>query len=175
MRFLIMTIVSLFCFTALAGGGGAQGQKFQKVIYVAFGGSASASGSSYDAAKPFVTGNLWAIPTNAIVEKAYVIVDVAITGTTVLNIGDEDGATSWCPTAAITLATPGMYCWDAKNAGAYARISTPGATDAGDIYVVPNAKLYSTAGKHIALANTTANTAGKMRVVVEGYYAGTKP
>lgn len=161
------------CAPAFAGGGGFKNEPFTKTFYFKFGGTTAASGSSYDAAKPLATlATLWAIQPGMVISRVYVIVDTAITGTTVINIGDEDGATSYCPTASITLATPGIYCWDAKNTGAYLRISTAGATDAGDIYVVPSAKYY-TAVKNLAIAFTTANTAGKMRVVVEGYYAGT--
>ena len=47
-----------------------------------------------------------------------------------------------------------------------------GATDAADIYVVPNAKYYSATGKEVKLDTATASTAGTARVVIEGYYFG---
>lgn len=150
---------------------GGVGEKFVKVVYLKYGGSASNSGSSYSSPKPFVDGDLWAIPAGAVIEKVYMIVDTAITGTTALTIGDDDGAASFCPNASVTLGTPGMYCWDAKGAGAYLRIQTAGASDAADIYVVPNAKLYSASGKEVKLDITTANTAGAARVFIEGYYS----
>jgi hypothetical protein len=65
-----------------------------------------------------------------------------------------------------------MYCSNAKSRGAYLRVQTAGATDAGDIYVVPESKYYRVAGKSLKLDNTTTNTAGAFRVVVEGYKVG---
>ena len=97
------------------------------------------------------------------------IVDTAITGVTNLDVGDDDDADGFVDgSASVTLGTEGMYGWDVKNAGAYLRIQTAGATDAGDIYVVPNAKYYSAAGKEVKLDVTTASTAGAFRVIVEG-------
>ena len=100
------------------------------------------------------------------------IVDTAITGSTALDIGDDDDADGFCPTASLTLATPGMYCHNAKVKGAYLRVQTAGVTDPADIYVVPSMKFYSAAGKEVKLDNTTANTAGAFRVVVEGFKVG---
>lgn len=142
-------------------------EKFSKVIFVK-GVVAGGSGDSYDSPKPFVSGDLWEIPAGCLIEKCYAIIDTAITGTTALTVGDDDAAAGFIPDLAAGLATPGMYAYDAKTGGSYLRIQTAGATDAGDIYVVPTAKYYAAAGKELKLVNTTANTAGRMRVVVEG-------
>ena len=56
-----------------------------------------------------------------------------------------------------------MYGYDAKLSGAYLRLQTAGATDAGDIYVVPAAKYYAAAGKEVKMDLTTAGTAGSFR------------
>ncbi len=171
--FLCGLIMMLLATPAFAGAGGAIGQRFTKVVYLALGGSATNSGSSYSAAKPFVDGDLWAIPAGAVIEKVYMIIDTAITGTTDLDIGDDDQSDDFLDgSVSLTLGTPGMYGWNAKVAGAYLRVQTAGGTDAADIYVVPNAKYYSAAGKEVKLDVTTSNTAGKARVVIEGYYAG---
>ncbi len=143
-----------------------------KVIYLAYGGSASANGLSAVTPKPFADGNLWAIPAGAVIKQVSVIVDTAITGTTTFDLGDADGVTSFCPSASVTIATPGIYCNNAKVAGAYLRVQTAGATDAGDIYVVPTSKYYSAAGKYVALDITTTNTAGTARVIIDGYIEG---
>lgn len=144
-------------------------EKFRRIFYVEYGGTGD--GQSNDAPLPFVTADLMSIPAGTVIEKVYTIVDTAITGTTNLDIGDDDDADGYVDSSlSMTLGTPGMYGYDAKLSGAYLRVQTAGATDAADIYVVPNAKYYAATGKEIKMACTTANTAGKMRVVVEGFY-----
>lgn len=146
-----------------------KGEKFIKEIYLS-GTATGGSGESYASPLPFVDGDLWAIPAGTLIEKAYLVVDTAITGTTNLDVGDDDDADGFVDgSLSVTLGTPGMYGWNAKVAGAYLRVETAGATDAADIYVVPNAKYYSAAGKELKLDVTTANTAGRARVVIEGY------
>jgi hypothetical protein len=178
---ILMFVCSLFMTTVLstsafAGAGGAKGERFVKVIYVKFGGSANNSGTSYDAAKSCAAdGDLWDIPANVVIDRVYMIIDVAITGSTNMDIGDDDDADGFIDSSlSVTLGTPGMYGWNAKTAGAYLRTETAGVTDPADVYVVPNAKYYSAAGKEIKMDLTTACTAGKFRVVVEGFYAGAK-
>lgn len=148
-----------------------KGGLFEKVIYLESGGEGD--GSSKSSPLPFVTGDLWAFPAGLIVMKVFWIIDVAITGTTALIVGDDDNDDGYLEDQAGNFATPGMYGFDAKNAGAYQRIQTAGATDALDIYVVPNGKYYSAAGKELKIGCTTANTAGKARVFVWGSYVGT--
>lgn len=147
---------------------GFAGEKFTKTFYLEYNGKGEQTGLDAANAKAFVDTDLMPIEAGMVIEKVYLIIDTAITGTTVLEVGDDDDADGFVKDQAANFATPGMYGWDAKGAGAYLRIQTAGATDAGDIYVVPNAKYYSAAGKEVKLNITTANTAGKARVVVEG-------
>lgn len=174
MMFALTLVLSVLTFGKAEAQNGAAGERFQKVIYVASGGSASCKGLSYACAKPFADGDLWAIPAGTMIDRVYVIIDTAITGTTALTIGDDDSATGFVLNASLTLGTPGLYSYDAKGAGAYLRIQTAGVTDPADVYVVPTAKYYSAAGKEVKLDITTANTAGRMRVVIEGAYMGSK-
>lgn len=135
-------------------------------------GKGSHSGLSAGNAKAIVDGDIMSIEAGTVIKSLSVIVDTAITGSTAIDIGDDDGATSFCPTASITLATPGLYCNSAKTRGAYLRVQTAGVTDAADIYVVPSWKFYQAAGKEIKLDNTTTNTAGAFRVLVEACRVG---
>jgi hypothetical protein len=170
---LIAAAVTLCGFQSFAGAGGGVGEKFVHTVYLK-GTATGGNGSSYSSPKPFVDGDLWAIPAGTVIEKVYVIIDTAITGTTVLEVGDDDDPNGFVLDQAANFATPGMYGWDVKAAGADLKITTAGATDALDIYTVPSAKYYSATGKEVKLNITTANTAGRMRVVIEGYRAGTK-
>lgn len=144
-------------------------EKFMKVIHLAFGGSASNSGDSYAAPKPFADGDLFAIEAGTVIENVHFVIDTAITGTTVLEVGDDDDADGFVPDQAANFATPGAYNLSAKAAGAYLRVQTAGGTDAADIDVVPAVKYYAAAGKEMKLNITTTNTAGKARVIVCGY------
>ena len=146
-------------------------EKFVKVFYFEYPGKGSQSGLSAGNAKAIADTDLMAIEAGMVIEKVYAINDTAITGTTVLEVGDDDDPNGFIVDTIVTLATPGMYGYSAKVAGAYLRTETAGGTDAADIYVVPNAKYYSATGKEVKLNVTTANTAGKFRVVVEGYRA----
>jgi hypothetical protein len=149
---------------------GFKNEKFVQVIHLAHGAAAANDGLSPSNPKPLADGDLMAIPAGVIIEKVYLIIDEAITGTTNLDVGDDDDADGFVDgSLSVTLGTPGVYGWDVKNAGAYLRIQTAGATDAADIYVVPNAKSYLASGKELKLDITTASTAGKARVVVEGF------
>lgn len=146
-------------------------KKFVKQIYCkGASGTGSASGASYADAKPIADGDLWAIPADCLIEKVYVIIDVAVTGTTGFDVGDDDNPDGFVDSSLsiADLGVVGMYGYDAKVAGDYLRVQTAGATDAADIYVVPNAKYYPAAGKELKLDATTANTAGAVRVIVEG-------
>lgn len=144
-------------------------EKFQKVVHYEHGGKGDGSGRSADNAKTIVDGDVMAIEAGMVIENVYVLIDTAVTGSTALDLGDDDDADGFVPTASITLGTAGMYGWDAKAAGAYLRVQTAGATDAADIYVVPQAKYYAASGKEVKLDVTGSSTAGKFRVVVEGF------
>lgn len=140
----------------------------QQVVYFAHGGTGSGNGSSAENALPLEDGDLWAIPAGTVIENVYVVITTAITGVTNLDVGDDDDADGFVDgSASVTLGTAGMYSYDAKSAGAYLRIETAGATDAADIYVVPNGKYYSAAGKEVKLDTTTASTAGAGYVVID--------
>lgn len=146
-----------------------KGEKFVKVIHLSNAGSASNSGESYSAPKPFASGDLWAIPAGCVIENVHFLIDTAITGTTVLTVGDDDDADGFVPDQAANFSSVGLHNASAKVAGAYLRVQTAGATDALDIDVVQASKYYSASGKEVKLACTTANTAGKARVIIQGY------
>lgn len=149
--------------------------KFQKVVYLSSTGASTNTGLNPGSPKSFADQDLWAIPAGTVIEQVYVLVDTAITGTTVLEVGDDDDPDGFIKDMAAAFGSVAMVGWDAKSAykGAYLFLETAGATDAADIYRVPNAKYYSAAGKEVKLNITTTNTAGKARVVIEGYYAST--
>lgn len=145
-------------------------EKFLAKKYYGFGGTGSGESFSNPAAP--IDADVFAIPAGTLIEKVYVVIHTAITGTTVLEVGDDDDPNGFVVDLAGSLGTPGLYGWDAKTAGAYLRIETAGATDAADIYVVPSAKFYAAAGKEVKMNVTTTNTAGKWSVWVEGTYFG---
>jgi hypothetical protein len=175
MKSLIGFLVTMLVSSISFGAGGFVKEKFVRTVYLSSTGSASNKGLSAASPKPFADGDLWAIPAGTVIEKVYIIVDTAITGTTDLDVGDDDDADGFIDgSLSVTLGTAGMYGYDSKVAGAYLRVQTAGASDANDIYVVPTAKFYSASGKEVKLDNTTTNTAGAARVVIEGYYAGTR-
>lgn len=172
----LITLILALCFVAPAmADGGFQKEKFSIVVYLAYGGSASNTGLNPASPKPFADGDLWAIPANTVIEKVYTVIDTAITGTTNLDVGDDDDPDGFIDgSLSVTLSSEGMYGWNVKTGGAYLRVETAGATDAADIFVVPNAKFYSATGKEVKLDITTTNTAGKARVIIEGYYLGAR-
>jgi hypothetical protein len=112
-------------------------------------------GQSADAPLPLVDADLMALPAGAIVEKCFVIVDEAIAGTSALEVGDDDDADGFVTNASVTLGTPGMYGY--ASAAAYL---ASGA-----------AKYYAAAGKELKLNVTGVSSAGKARVIVQGYLA----
>lgn len=143
---------------------------FTQVVYLEAGGKGAQNGTSAANALPFADEDLWAIPAGAMIDRVYMVIDTAITGSTDLDVGDDDDADGFIDgSLSLTLGTPGAYSLNAKVAGAYLRVQTAGATDAGDIYVVPTSKYYAAAGKEVKLDNTTTNTAGKARVFIEGF------
>lgn len=131
-------------------------------------GTGSATGENAANAVGFADGDLWAIPANTLIKNVYWSVDTIITGTTVLEVGDDDAAAGFITDAAADFGSTGLKTQNAKVAGSYLRVQTAGATDAADIYVVPNWKFYASSGKEVKLNVTTTNTAGKARVFIEG-------
>lgn len=152
---------------------GVAGERFTKIFYF-YGPSGKGSASGLDAgnAKAIATGDIMAIPAGTVIENVYVVIDTAVTGTTYLTVGDDDGAAGFVPMGSLTLGSAGVYGYSAKEkalfSATYLATSTTGSSS-GTYYVVPTAKYYSAAGKEVKLAATTTNTAGAFRVVVEGF------
>ncbi len=170
MRILSFCLILLMEFAPLSisQASGFRAEKFTKVIYLK-GVTTGYGGTSYSNPKPIADGDLWDIPARTVIEKVYVIVDTVVAGTTVLEVGDDDDADGFVKDVSTGLGTAGMYGWSAKGAGDYLNVVTAGGTDAADIDTVPDAKYYAAAGKELKLNITTTNTAGEVRVIVEGY------
>lgn len=171
-KFLLSLAIMAVSAQAFAGVFGPAGEKFMEVKYYAVGGTGTACSS---ASNPCAPGDkdILAIPAGVQVESVCVIVDTAVTGMTDVDVGDDDDADGYVDgSLSLTLGTPGLYSCNAKVAGAYLRVQTAGATDAADIYVVPNAKYYSAAGKELKMDATGTITAGAFRVIVQGTYYG---
>lgn len=148
---------------------GFKGESFEKVFYLSgASGKGAHSGLGAANAKPIASTDLMSIEAGMVITKVFVIVDTALTGTTSLKVGDDDLADGFVRNQDLSLSTVGLQCWNAKATGAYLRVQTAGATDAADIYVVPNAKYYSAAGKEVKVETVGTNTAGALRVVVQG-------
>lgn len=150
-------------------------QKFTKVIYFTAAGAGDNGGGSYSNAKSMAADNtnVWPIPAGTLIEKMYLIIDTAITGTTNLDFGDDDNPDGFIDSSlGVTLGTPGMYGYDAKLAGAYLRVETAGVTDPADVDTVAAAKFYSATGKEVKMDLTTAGSAGAFRLVIEGMALG---
>lgn len=134
-------------------------QPFREILHF-YGAAAVASspnnvGRSYGSPAPFVDSDtLFILLAYSMVHHCYAIVDVAVTGTSDLDVGpvggDVDGFLDG--SASLTLGTPGMYGYF-TNAGAL--------VGAGVSY-------YSAVDVGIRHNFTTTNTAGKMRIVIEG-------
>jgi hypothetical protein len=183
---LIMAMTAMgFGLDALAGGGGAQGEHFTKVIYVSSVGKSSNSGSSYDAAKPCQVGSgalastttsqvLWAIPAQALIERAYLVIDTAVSSTSAVDIGDDDTAAGLVKAASVTLSSAGVYGWSHAQAGSYLSQTVSGTS------LAEASKWYAgssgASNKNVKMTYTAGGcSAGKFRVFVEGLYVGLKP
>lgn len=178
MKFL-MVAITLIAGMVFGQGAEAQAAKtaFRKQVHFAVTGCAAGNGGdSYAAPKCFGDVDVWAIPAGVVIERVYAIIDTAIAGTTDFDIGDDDSANGFLDgSLSLTIGTAGMYGWNSKVAGSYLRVQTAGATDALDIYVVPNAKYYSAAGKEVKMDATGAATgSSQARIVIEGFYVGPK-
>lgn len=134
-------------------------EPFQQVVY--FEAGASGSGKAASDAAALDDADAFALPAGTLVTNCYVIVDEAVTGASTWDVGDDDDADGFVPAASVTLATPGVYGFGAAEKGAYLQAT-------GDA----RAKLYAAAGKSVKCAADAAGTAGKLRVVVEGFYLG---
>lgn len=154
---LVCVCVAMLTASVANAAGGFKKQKFQEIVYFAHGGTGA--GNSADNPAPFSSKDAYAIPANAVIEKAYAVVSVAITGAALtLDIGDDDDPDGFCADTNITAATPGMYCNDATKAGVYHSDGTS-----------PKAKFYTAAGKEAKLTVSGTSSTGAMAVVVEGF------
>lgn len=136
---------------------------FQKVVHYCgtTAGSGSFSGRNYSNCKAIADGDVYAIEANTVITKVWMVIDTALTGTTALTLGDDDDADGYATNPAAL--TAGMYFWSPGAGGAYTQEVGAGGAN------FPDAKYYSAAGKEIKLDVTTANTAGRFRVIIEGY------
>jgi hypothetical protein len=134
------------------------GEKWERWYYMQHG--ATGSGEGPDARAPISTADMLAIPAGTVVEQVYVIIETAVTGSTAINLGDDDDNDGYVPTASLTLGTPGVYGYGADQKGAY--LGSAGAA---------RAKYYSAAGKEAKVAVTGASTAGKLAI----YMCGSRP
>jgi len=156
---LIAAVAALASINGYAAGGFKK-QKFQEVFYLEHGGKGDASGRSADNAAAISTRDVFAIPAGAVVENAYVIVDVAVVGLTSLDVGDDDDADGYCLNADITLGTPAAYCANEADKGAYLHDS--GASGS-------KVKYYSASGKEVKIDVVGPSSAGKAKIIVEGF------
>lgn len=168
--FLILSMLVASLFAGSQANASPIGNKaFEKVIYISSAINATKSavntGANYADAKGFWDGDLWAIPAGTVIENIFVIVDEALAGTTLFELGDDDDANDFIASSSAPLASLGMLYWDTLFKGNYLKGAAP--VVAG----VPIAKYYSAAGKELKLNVTTAASAGKARVVVRGYFA----
>lgn len=124
-----------------------KGEQFSDVKYFAFGGTGN--GMSVNDPLPISDQDIFSIPAGMVITNVSVLVSTALTGTTVLDIGDDDDQNGFVAAATLT-------------AGAVT--ASNGAYLSGDLE-----KGYLATGKEIKLDNTTANTAGAFSVAVRGY------
>lgn len=147
--------------------------KFQKQIFLSgavdtTSKSAANSGRDYASAKGFFDGDLMAIPANVIITNVYEVVDVADSGLTAFNLGDDDASTGFVASSGAAFASAGLYHWGVDYKGAYLKGGSLGANTYG-----MQAKHYSATGKELKIDVTgTASSTARMRVIVEGYGVG---
>lgn len=122
-------------------------EEFLKIKYFAFGATGTGA-SPADPASP-VDGDIMAIEPGMVIENVDVIVSTTITGSTQLDVGDDDDQNGFVAAATLTAGAPVV------GAGAYL---TGGAK-----------KYYASAGKEVKLDMTGAATAGVFLVKVKGY------
>jgi len=115
------------------------------VKYFAFGGTGTGASALDPVA--LADGDLAAIEAGWTVTDAMVVVTTAITGTTQLDLGDDDDPNGFVAAATLTLNAT------SKNTGAY---------------VLADIAKYYPAAKTLKLDNTTTSTAGAGFVVLQG-------
>lgn len=142
--------------------------EFEKVIYVSAymtsTQSAAYSGVDYRNAKGFYDGDLWDIPAGTVIEDMYVVVDEAVAGISLFELGDDDDANDFIASATNPLQSTGLHYDELTSRGAYLKL-------AGQNF--RKYKYYAASGKELKLNVTGTATTGKIRVVVKGYVVGT--
>lgn len=143
---------------------------FNQVVYWSAAGSGSSTGSSADNALPLdADADIFTIPANTVIEKVYVVIDVAVSGTTGFDVGDDDDGDGFVDgSSSITLGSAGIYGYEAARAGQYLRLAQGVEGGTGN-YMVPQAKYYSASGKEVKLDITGTPAAGSGKIVIEGY------
>lgn len=146
--------------------------EFEKVIYLNAAmtstQSAAYSGVDYTNAKGFYDGDLWAIPADTVIEQMFVVVDTAVSGITLFELGDDDDANDFIASSSspfvVGAATTGLMYFDTLYKGNYLKAAAP--ITAG----IQIAKYYSAAGKELKLNVTGTATTGKVRLVLRGFH-----
>lgn len=142
--------------------------EFEKVIYLSAymttTQSSAYSGVDYRNAKGFYDGDLWDIPAGTVIEDMYVIVDEAVAGISLFELGDDDDANDFIASATNPLQSLGLHYDELTSRGAYLKL-------AGQNF--RKYKYYSASGKELKLNVTGTATTGKARVVIKGYVVGT--
>jgi len=116
------------------------------VVHYAHAGTGNGSAGS---PKPIVDSDIIAIPAGFVVEGVDVVVTAAVTGSTQLDVGDDDDQNGFVAAATLTL--------NALSVGAGAYLAS-GAK-----------KYYSAVGKEVKLDMTGASSAGAFKVILKGY------
>lgn len=125
-------------------------EKFEKVVYFAHG--ATGTGASAADPKPIVDSDVMAIEAGMVIQDVLLVVTTAVTGSTQLDVGDDDDQNGFLAAATLTA--------NACSSGAGAYLDSSGA----DL-----AKYYAAAGKEVKLDVTGSSTAGAFAVIVAGY------
>lgn len=167
--YLAILIAALTGYSVANAAGNLKGKPFVHTICVKDSGSGSKTGNSCNDAKPILNSDnegvadLWEIPAGTVIEKVYLIIDSAFTGTTNFDVGDDDSANGFIDSSvSVTLGSTGAYGYSHKNAGAYLSV---GAGDGSGEQI----KYYSASGKSLKLSVAGSNSVGTARIVVEGY------
>lgn len=122
-------------------------EELLKVKYYAFGGVGNGASASDPAA--IADSDVMAIEAGSVIEGVDVIVTTSITGSTQLDVGDDDDADGFVAAATLTAGQPVV------GAGAYLAAGAK--------------KYYSADGKEVKVDMTGAATAGAFIVKVKGY------
>lgn len=119
--------------------------------------SALNTGRDYANAKGWYDGTLFTAPAGCIIEQAFAVVDVAVSGLTLVRVGDGSDAAGFFSSASSPLANTGLQLYDLTSRGAYLKLGG-----------VAFAKYYA-ADTAILLDVTGTATAGKVKLVFRGY------